>query len=464
MAGITGIGSGMDISSMVNALVHSETAPKKAQLDRLEKTNDTKFSALGKLQGALSNFQTALKDLNKMSLFDNIKATSSNTSAMTVSADKNALAGKYSVEVEQLAASSKVATQALATDFATSGAGTLEIKLGADDDSAVTVNIGDGASLVEIRDAINKELEDKGVSANIVNNPNTGKSQLVLSAKETGAGKDIMVTGSVNLADFSIDGSQKAEGTAGGYLQQAQNAKYSIDGLQLESATNTVKDAIPDVEFTLVGKTEENKPLTVTVGEDKAGVKEQLKKFVSAYNEFASVTKELTAVTPVGDGKAPVTGGLVGDSTVRSLVNGVRAELSSVASGGDELRVLADLGITTDKGGKLVIDDKKLDAALDNNFDKVGQFVAGDNGLMSRLDAKISAYAGKEGIIGLRQKSIQASDADIAKQRERLQARTAQIEARLLKQFNAMDALVGQLSFTSQSLMQSLASLPGMQQ
>src|SRR5690554_5293301 len=201
MAGITGIGSGMDISSMVNALVHSETAPKKAQLDRLEKTNDTKFSALGKLQGALSNFQTALKDLNKMSLFDNIKATSSNTSAMTVSADKNALAGKYSVEVEQLAASSKVATQALATDFATSGAGTLEIKLGADDDSAVTVNIGDGASLVEIRDAINKELEDKGVSANIVNNPNTGESQLVLSAKETGAGKDIMVTGSVNLAD-----------------------------------------------------------------------------------------------------------------------------------------------------------------------------------------------------------------------------------------------------------------------
>lgn len=464
MSGIPGLGSGMDIRGMVNAMVQAETAPKAAQLKRLEDSNFTKLSALGKLQGALGTFQNALKDLNKPSLFDNMKATSSDTKALTVSAEKSALGGKYSVEVEQLAASSKVATAAIDTDFATSGAGTLEIKLGADDDSAVTVNIGDGASLVEIRDAINKELEDKGVSANIVNNPNTGESQLVLSAKETGAGKDIMVTGSDSLADFSIDGSQKAEGTAGGYLQQAQNAKYSIDGLQQESASNTVKNAIPDVEFTLVGKTEENKPLTVSVGEDRAGVKEQLKKFVSAYNDLIGVTKELTAVTRVGEDKAPVTGGLVGDSSVRNLLSGLRSELGNMMPGGDGLRVLADLGITTEKDGKLKIDDDKLDSALENNFNAVGQFVAGDNGLMSRLDGKVSAYAGKDGIIGLRQQSLEASDLDIGKQKERLNMRTAQIEARLLKQFNAMDALVGQLSTTSQSLMQTLASLPGMQQ
>lgn len=464
MAGITGIGSGMNISGMVQAMLEAETAPKAAQLQRLEKANDAKLSALGKLQTALGTFKDALKDLNKTELFDNMKATSSDTKALTVSAEKSALGGKYSVEVEQLAASSKVATAAIDTDFTASGAGTLEIKLGAVDENPVTVNIADGATLVEIRDAINQELEDKGISANIVNNPSTGKSQLVLSGKETGADNDIMVTGAGSLSEFTVDGSQKAEGTGAGYLQQAQNAKYSIDGLQQESASNTVKNAIPDVEFTLVGKTEENKPLTVSVGEDRAGVKEQLKKFVSAYNDLIGVTKELTAVTRVGEDKAPVTGGLVGDSTVRSLVNGVRAELSNMAPGGDGLRVLADLGITTDKDGKLKIDDKQLDKALENNFDQVGQFLAGDNGLMSRLDSKISAYAGKDGIIGTRQQSLSAMDADIAKQKERLSARSAQIEARLLKQFNAMDALVGQLSTTSQSLMQSLASLPGMQQ
>lgn len=464
MAGITGIGSGLDIKGLVGAMVQAETAPKAAQLQRQDKASETKLSALGKLQGALSNFQNSMKELNKLSLFDNMKAASSNGSALSATASKTAAAGTYSVEVMSLATSSKVATGTIATDFKTSGAGFLDVKLG--DGEATTVNIADGASLMDVRDALNEQLKDKGITANIVNNPASGESQIVLSAKETGAGKDIVMTGSLTgvagSVDFSVDSTVKAEAGGAGYLQQAANAKFTVDGLQLESATNTVKNVIPDVEFTLKGKTEENKPLTVTVGEDRSGVKEQLKKFVDSYNEFMTVAKELTAVTKVGDDKPPVVGGLVGDSTVRSLLNGVRAELGNAMPGAEGMRVLADLGITTQQDGKLKIDDKKLDASLAQNFDKVGQFIAGDNGLMSRLDGKIGVYTGKTGIIGERQKSLESTRADIQKQTEKLTMRSAQIEARLLKQFNAMDALVGQLNSTSSSLMQSLASLPGM--
>ncbi|MDM7857257.1 flagellar filament capping protein FliD [Thiopseudomonas acetoxidans] len=467
MAGIPGIGSGLDIKGLVNSMVQAETAPKAAQLQRQEKTTEAKFSALGKLQSALSNFQSSMKELNKMTLFDNMKAASSNGSALSATASKTAAAGTYSVEVTSLATSSKVATKAVATDFKASGAGSLEVKLGSDGE-VTTVNIADGSSLTDVRDALNEQLKDKGITANIVNNPASGTSQIVLSSKETGAGKDIVMTGTlagvIGEADFNVDGTKdiKAEDGGAGYLQQAANAKFSIDGLALESATNTVANVIPDVEFTLKGKTEEGKPLTVTVGEDRSGVKDQLKKFVESYNEFMTVAKELTAVTKVGDDKAPVVGGLVGDSTVRSLLNGVRAELGNVMPGAQGLRVLADLGITTQQDGKLKIDDKKLDAALEQNFDKVGQFIAGDNGLMSRLDSKIDAYTGKTGIIGERQKSLDLARSDIKKQTERLNERSIQIEARLLKQFNAMDALVGQLNSTSSSLMQSLASLPGM--
>ena len=241
----------------------------------------------------------------------------------------------------------------------------------------------------------------------------------------------------------------------------AANAVFTIDGLKLESASNTVENVIPDVSFTLKGKTEENKPLTVTVGQDTKGVKDQLKKFVDSYNEFMEVSNKLTAVTKVGDDKAPVVGGLVGDSTVRNLVNSMRNELSNVSGNGD-IRVLADLGITTQKDGTLKIDDKKLDAVLETNFDSVGQFFAGDNGLMSRMDNRIGGYTGKDGIIGSRQQSLDATRSDITKQKEKLTARAGQIEARLLKQFNAMDALVGQLNTTSQQLLQSLGSLPGM--
>lgn len=451
MAGITGLGSGIDINSLVKSMVQAETAPKATQLTRQDKTAETKLSALGKLQSAVTTFQTALKDLNKPSLYENIKASSSSADVLGVSAEKNALAGKYSVEVSQLAASSQIATQPFAKDF-TATAGTLEIKLGEADDKPVSVNIAAGASLTDVRDALNEQLKDKGISANIVNNPNTGTSQLVLTAKETGAGKDIQISGVLGGVDFGQDIEE---------LQKAQNAQFSVDGLKLESATNTVKDVIPDVEFTIKAKTEENKPVTVNVGEDKAGVKSQLKKFVDAYNEMMSVTKDLTRVTQVGEGKEPLVGGLVGDATVRNLVNGVRAELSMGGSGSEGMKALADLGISLDKDGKLKIDDKKLDAVLESDFDKVGGFLTGDGGLMTRLESRISAFAGKEGIIGVRQKSIESQRADITKQQEKLTLRAAQVEARLFKQFNAMDALVGQLSQTSSSLMASLSSLPG---
>lgn len=81
---------------------------------------------------------------------------------------------------------------------------------------------------------------------------------------------------------------------------------------------------------------------------------------------------------------------------------------------------------------------------------------------MSRMDSRISGFAGKEGIIGTRQQSLNATRSDITKQKEKLTMRADQIEARLLKQFNAMDALVGQLNTTSQQLLQSLGNLPSM--
>lgn len=98
MASITGIGSGMDIKSIVSALVSAERAPKDAQLARLEKATTTKFSALGQFKGVLSELQTALKDLNSAALFDKRTASSSNTSAVTSVATNKALAGSYQVK------------------------------------------------------------------------------------------------------------------------------------------------------------------------------------------------------------------------------------------------------------------------------------------------------------------------------------------------------------------------------
>ena len=460
MAGITGIGSGIDINSIVGALVNAEKAPKEAQLARLEKASTTKFSALGQLKGALSEFQTAMKDLNSLALFEKRTATSSNSSALTASATKTALAGTYQVTVERLASSSKVATAALAGGFTASADGTLTVKLGASD-VGVDVAITTGDTLESIRDKLNADLKDKGITANIVNNPADGKSRLVLNAKDTGTGKDIFIeTADAALAALAVDGNSPVLGDGAGYLQQAADAEFTIDGLALKSPSNTVDAAIPDVTFTLVGKTEVGKPLTVTVGQDKSGVTANIKKFVDAYNKLIATTGQLTNVTQVGEGKAPVVGGLVGDATVRTLLSGVRNELVNPANQ-EGVQFLADLGITTQKDGTLKIDNTKLDKALTDNFDAVGTFFTGDNGLMSRVDKRIDGYIQAGGVLEQRMKGLQSTISDIDKQKETLARRVEQIQTRLFAQFNAMDALVGRLNDTSSRLTQALGSLPG---
>ncbi|MEX6503077.1 flagellar filament capping protein FliD [Pseudomonas zhanjiangensis] len=460
MAGITGIGSGIDINSIVGAMVNAEKAPKEAQLARLEKASTTKFSALGELKGALSAFQTAMKDLNSLTLFEKRTASSTNTSALTASATKTALAGSYQMTVERLASSSKVATAALAGDFTASADGNLTVKLGAAD-GGVAVDIASGDTLVSIRDKLNAALKDKGITANIVNNPADGKSRLVLNAKETGTGKDISIeTADPALASLALDGSSQSVGDAAGYLQQAADAEFTIDGLALKSPSNTVDGAIPDVTFTLVGKTEVDKPLTLKVGQDTSGVTANIKKFVEAYNKLITTSNQLTSVVQVGEGKPPLTGGLVGDATVRTLLGGVRNELVNPADQ-EGVRVLADLGITTQKDGTLKIDDAKLSKALTDNFDAVGSFFTGDNGLMSRVDKRVDGFIRTGGVLEQRMKGLQTTLTGIDKQRETLSRRVEQMQARLFAQFNAMDALVGRLNDTSARLTQALGGLPG---
>ncbi len=457
MAGITGIGSGMDIDAMVGALVAAEKAPKEAQLNRLETATTTKISALGTLRTALSSFQTALKDLNDIKLFENRSAKSSNTDLLTATASKTAQSGTYSVKVEQLATGSKTATKALEGAFTTSAAGTLTVKVGSGED--INVEIEEGVSLTKVKEALNAALKDSGVSANLLTDPGTGKTRLVMSSSNTGEGKDVSISTSTGLEAFEIDTESDATAEAGGVLERAQNAKFTIDGLALKSATNKVEGAIPDVTLDLVAA-DKDKSITVTVAQDQEGVTANIKKFVDAYNNLIKTTNSLTKVTKVGEDGTPLTGGLVGDSSVRSILSGIQNELIS-AGGGDGVRLLSDLGITTQKDGTLGIDDKKLKTALENNFDAVGSYFTGDTGLMNRLNNRVDGFNQTGGILAQRVSGLEATTADIKAQREKLELRIESMTARLYSQFNAMDTMVAQLSNTSSWLESTLSSLPG---
>lgn len=476
MASISGIGSGLDINTIVKALVDAERAPKEAQLARLEKKAVSKFSALGQFKSALSELQTVLKDLNKTSLFEGRTATSSDSTRLTASATKDALAGSYQLKINTLASASKVASKEIASGtIAQFNTGKLEVKLGGT--SVASVTVADGATLSQIRDSINTQAQSKGVTANLVTDPSDNSTRLVLSSTKTGANQHVTIDvtdlngaaytplggGKVELDQLAIANSIGAFSDASpnaGFITAPGNASLEIDGVAITSTENAVTGAIAGVTLNLKAVTEVGKPVTVDVALDKGGVKTNIKKFVDTYNKLVNVAAQLTNVTKVGEDKAPVAAALVGDATVRSVLSSVRNELVAPADQ-TGIRVLADLGVSTQKDGTLKIDDTKLDKALADNFSSLTTFFAGDKGLMKRLETQVDGFAKSGGVLDERMKGLQGTISNVDKQRQTLNLRIQQVETRLFAQFNAMDSLVGQLNQTSQRLTQALGSLPG---
>jgi len=474
MAGVTGIGSGIDIDSIVAGMVAAERAPKESQLATLEKKTTTQITAIGALKGAISEFQTALGALNKPDLFQARSASSSKSDLVGVTAGTTAGAGGYQVEVKSLASSSKVALAAVSNTAdapARFAKGALQISLGVPGDppssESFSVNIDDSNNTLSgMRDAINAAGKDMGVSATIVTDEHG--SRLVLSSTKTGAGRDITVSatdagplesGQLSLSTLAFDGSASGTGAGPRILSTAQSAELYVDGLKVVSESNKVSGAIDGVTLDLKAKTPVGEPLTISVSEDKAGVKKQIQSFVDSYNKLIGVINAQTKVTSVGEDKAPVTGALVGDATARSLLNTIRNELVNVQGDG-AIRALTDIGITTQKDGTLAIDSTKLDKAMANNFAELPALFTGEQGLATRLDNKLKPYTETGGILEQRNKAMTETISKIDDQKEDLTRRIASLQERLYKQFNAMDTLVGQLTNTSNSLLASLENLP----
>lgn len=481
MVGITGIGSGFDIDSIVKAMVDSERAPKTLQLDRLEKATTTRISALGTLTGALNTFKSSIDSLNRSSLFEARTASSSSISVLRATATTTAPAGNYNVQVQQLATSGKVALQSVpGGNAATFNSGTLNISTASENFSVPVTSQNN--TLAGMRDAINEAGRDRGVSATIITDDSG--SRLVLTSAQTGAGNDIQVgvvedgatTGSNALTSQAFvpvvdpanaDAFLPPNSTTGaaGVITKAQSARLTIDGLQLVRDSNRVTDALEGVTLDLASAQSstdllDGKTITVSVGVDKTGVKANLQKFVEAYNALITSTSQLTTVVSLGEGKKPITGPLLGDASVRNVLAGLRNEMVKI-TGEDGVRALADLGITTEKDGKLKLDDAKLTGAIDNNFDQIGSYLAGDNGLMGRLAGSVNGYVATDGVLKQRTDTLQGTLTNIDTQRKELELRVERIQTRLYAQYNAMDSLVGQLKRTSNSLTNQLASLPG---
>jgi len=463
MSGITisGLGTGLDIGGMVTAIADAEKAPKQAQIDRLTTKTETSLSAVGTLTSAVETFEASLTALeSSSSSFEGLGVQSSADGVASATAGAGAVPGSYEVEVISLASSSKVASASLEGGASTTfdSGGTLTIDVG--DNASYEVQVAPGASLTEIRDAINSQLSaTAGISANIISDASVAR--LVLSSEVTGEGTDLYVKGTGDLAALNInvdeDGNHdltQQSGTGAGSITLASNASYKIDGLELSSSTNTVTALSGlSIKLTAEGTT------TLTVAPNTEGLKTSIEAFVSAYNNLITVTNALTRVTTSEDETSTDAGALVGDALVRSLLGSIRNELVQPSTGSGELSVLAQLGVTTNKDGTLSIDDAKLSSALETHYDEVQAFFVGDDGLIPRLKSVTEPYTAPGGLLAGRTESLQKTMTQLSEQQQALDRRIDSLTTSLYTKYNNMDILVAQLQATSESILATLNAL-----
>jgi flagellar hook-associated protein 2 len=445
-----GLGSGLDIEGLVSKLVAAEGQPTTLRLNRKEVALQADLSALGSLKGALSAFQTSVQSLKYSSSFQARTATSSNADLFTVSADSSAVAGSFSIKVEQLAQPAKMRSGDFNSETAVLGAGTLAIGLGA---SSFNISVASDTTLAGVRDAINKASDNPGIKATIIK-VDSG-SQLVVTSDKVGATNAITI-GATDTDALDGNDLTRLATTSLTSIQTASDAIIHVDGQKVTKDSNSFSDVISGVTIALK-KADPLKTETLSIELDKESAKSKVNDFIKAYNSLAGTMSSLSSY----DAKTQQGGPLLGDATLRGVQNQVRQALSNPTQGVAGFSTLAEIGIKTNKSGALELDSSKFDKVITANFDGVSQLFASDNGLAKRLDGILTNYLSFNGAVSARVDGVNKQIEDIADQRQKLSTRLTGIEARYRKQFTAMDALLGQLQATGSYLTQQLANLPG---
>jgi flagellar hook-associated protein 2 len=360
-----GVGSGVLNSDLVDKLVQAERAPAESRLNRETKQTEAMISAYGKLRSAITDIRLPARQLGSPDALKSFAATSSGDNVEVSVDSSKASRGNYRVDVTQLTEGQSLASGSFNDADSTSvGSGTLTISVG---DKTTNIDVGNGNdSLQGLANSINDA--DAGVSAGVIDTGNGFR--LVLSSDETGA---------ANAASISVSDSDGSNTDATGLSRfafnettknlaetvTAQDAKLSINGIDITRSTNTFEGVVNGLSLTI----SETGQSQVEVSQDTAKVADKVKAFVDGFNAAQATIGELTAFSSEGGGSL-----LTGDSTVRNIQNQLKRDLSSVIPGLENasVRTLADAGITTNaETGGLEFDSERFQEQLRANPDDV---------------------------------------------------------------------------------------------
>lgn len=438
MAGTSSIGglaSGLDTAGIINQLMTLEAA-SQTKLKTQVSTEESKVTALQKLNTALQSLATAAGNLGSATgVWSTLKATSTNT-GVTVAATTSAAAGAFTVTVGQTALTHRLAfTDAHAKADVVTGAST-SVVLKRAGEADLQIDTANG-TLEELAAAINGA--DAGVRATLVRTGTTGgvdQYRLLVESSTTGGDQAFELTDSTGAALLG-----------GATVRTGQDAIIDIGGISATSSTNTFSDVVPGVTITLA--TSATGSSDVSLARDADGASAAVKSFVDQANALLTQMQTLTS------NSKDASGILKGDSTIRR----VAATLQDTIYPGDG-STLAAFGIQTDRYGKLVFDDKAFASAYAADPAAAAAAITGPAGFASRVkDVAETASDKYEGsitsAINSHSSTITRLNKNIDAWDQRLEVRRASLE----RQYTALETALSQLNSQSSWLTSQLESL-----
>lgn len=341
------------------------------------------------------------------------------------------------------------------------GSGGLTLKVG---NTMTSVALsGTGKTLQNVRDAVN--ASNAGVTASITNDGVA--DHLVLTPSGSSVTSPVAVVGT---GDFS-----RLSGSIMGQLAAAQDARLSIDGVLVDSASNKVTNAIAGVTLNLNKVTTSADNFALTVSHDISSVATSATSFVSAYNALVKAVKGLTQQTPSKTrGQANTSSPLGSDSSTRSLIAQLRSTLSGKVEGGNGINSLSDVGITFQKDGTLALDTAKLNTAAKNNLAGVENLFASaaagidgnvknaapdTGGVVIKLQRFLKEFLADGGILDAKTKGLQASLKGNTDRQAAAQSRLSSLEDQYTNRFNHLNRTLSSMASTQNYLTQQLARL-----
>ncbi|MGB8516897.1 MAG: flagellar filament capping protein FliD [Gallionella sp.] len=455
--------STIDVQSLVSQLMTVANQPINTLNTKIS-TEQTKISDFGTISSLVSAFQTSVQGL-KTSLQGN-SAASSNTSVFSASASSASVAGNYSVNVSSLAQAQSLVSAGQTSATAAIGNGTattVTFDFGTTSGTTFTTN-GGGTKSITV-DSTNNTLQgiasainaaNMGVTATIVNDGSaTAPYRIALTSNNSGASNSLKITttggdGTINnILAYDPAGTKNLSQTAA-----AQNASFTVNGIAINSTSNTVTTAIQGVTLTLNGTS--TTPANLTVAHDTQGISTAVTSFTTAYNALYNQLKGISAY----GSSTTAAPDLAGDGTVRAMMSqleGVFNTPATPASGGS-LNYLAQIGISFQTNGTLAVNSTTLNNAMSTNFGDVTNLFSSASGFATRLDAwSTSVLSPGNGLISTATQSLTTSITNNTNQVNQLQARMKTLQAQYIQQYTALNMLLTNMDSTSAYLTQQLS-------